>query len=606
MTLLSETAIFLAAAVVMVPIFKRLKLGAVLGFLAAGLIIGPWGLRFITEVESIMGFAEFGVVLLLFLVGLELQPSRLWALRRTVFGLGGLQVGGTAAAFGAIALAFGLTWQAALIVGVALSMNSTAFVLQLLAERKQLATRHGRTAFSISLFQDMAVIPMLAIIPLLVATESARADSPWLGALKAAAVIALVILGGRLLLRPVLKALAESGIQEIFTGGALLVVLGVALLMESVGLSMTLGAFLAGVLLADSEYRHEIEASIEPFKGLLLGLFFIAVGMSANLGLFASQPLQVIGAALGLMLLKAAILFPIGRLSGDRNEGSRSLAVLLCHAGEFAFVLFNVALVSRAMAPETVDFLIVVVTLSMALTPALFLFNENFVTPRLRSRGAPQFDAIPDEEEARVVIAGFGRVGQIVGRVLNARHVPFTALDISAEQVESVRRFGRKAYFGDAAKLDLLRAAKLEHAQTFVLAIDDVPSSILSAETVRKHFPHVTVIARARNRFHAHKLMELGVKLITRETFLSSLALAQETLESAGFPEVDARDTVARFRRHDEEVLLRQYAVHQDEDKLIQTSKEAIAELESLFDLDRDSPDEPKPVSPTELARSWK
>jgi len=606
MNLLSETAIFLAAAVVMVPIFKRLKLGAVLGFLAAGLIIGPWGLRFITEVESIMGFAEFGVVLLLFLIGLELQPSRLWALRRTVFGLGGLQVGGTAAAFGAIALAFGLTWQAALIVGVALSMNSTAFVLQLLAERKQLATRHGRTAFSISLFQDMAVIPMLAIIPLLVATESARADSPWLGALKAAAVIALVILGGRLLLRPVLKALAESGIQEIFTGGALLVVLGVALLMESVGLSMTLGAFLAGVLLADSEYRHEIEASIEPFKGLLLGLFFIAVGMSANLGLFASQPLQVIGAALGLMLLKAAILFPIGRLSGDRNEGSRSLAVLLCHAGEFAFVLFNVALVSRAMAPETVDFLIVVVTLSMALTPALFLFNENFVTPRLRSRGAPQFDAIPDEEEARVVIAGFGRVGQIVGRVLNARHVPFTALDISAEQVESVRRFGRKAYFGDAAKLDLLRAAKLEHAQTFVLAIDDVPSSILSAETVRKHFPHVTVIARARNRFHAHKLMELGVKLITRETFLSSLALAQETLESAGFPEVDARDTVARFRRHDEEVLLRQYAVHQDEDKLIQTSKEAIAELESLFDLDRDSPDEPKPVSPTELARSWK
>jgi len=606
MNLLSETAIFLAAAVVMVPIFRRLKLGAVLGFLAAGLIIGPWGLRFITEVESIMGFAELGVVLLLFLVGLELQPSRLWALRKTVFGLGGMQVAGTTAAFGAIALAFGLTWQAALIVGVALSMNSTAFVLQLLAERKQLATRHGRTAFSISLFQDMAVIPMLAIIPLLVATEGAHAANPWLGALKAAAVIALVIFGGRHLLRPVLKVLAESGIQEIFTGGALLVVLGVALLMESVGLSMTLGAFLAGVLLADSEYRHEIEASIEPFKGLLLGLFFIAVGMSANLGLFASQPLQVIGAALGLMLLKAAILFPIGRLSGDGNGGSRSLAVLLCHAGEFAFVLFNVALVSRAMAPETVDFLIVVVTLSMALTPVLFLFNENVVSPRLRPKVAPQFDAIPDEEEARVVIAGFGRVGQIIGRVLNARHVAFTALDISAEQVESVRRFGRKAYFGDAAKLDLLRAAKLEHAQIFVLAIDDVPSSILSAETVRKHFPHVTVIARARNRFHAHKLMELGVKLITRETFLSSLALAQEALESSGFSELDARDTVARFRRHDEEVLMRQYAVHQDEDKLIQTSKEAIAELESLFDLDRDAPDEPKPVSATELARSWR
>jgi glutathione-regulated potassium-efflux system ancillary protein KefC/glutathione-regulated potassium-efflux system protein KefB len=307
------------------------------------------------------------------------------------------------------------------------------------------------------------------------------------------------------------------------------------------------------------------------------------------------------------MLLKAAILFPIGRISGDGSDGSRSLAVLLCHAGEFAFVLFNMALVSGAMAPATVDFLVVVVTLSMALTPVLFLFNETVVTPRLRSKVAPQFDAIPDEEEARVVIAGFGRVGQIVGRVLNARHVPFTALDISAEQVESVRRFGRKAYFGDAAKLDLLRAAKLEHAKIFVLAIDDVPSSILSAETVRKHFPHVTVIARARNRFHAHKLMELGVRLITRETFLSSLALAQETLETAGFSEIDARDTVSRFRRHDEEVLLRQFAVHQDEDKLIQTSKEAIAELESLFDQDRDAPpDEPKAVSATELARSWK
>ncbi len=606
MNLLSETAVFLAAAVVMVPIFKRLKLGAVLGFLSAGLIIGPWGLRFITEVESILGFAELGVVLLLFLIGLELQPSRLRALRKPVFGLGGLQVAGTTVVLGAIALAFGLTWQAALIVGVALSMNSTAFVLQLLAERKQLATRHGRNAFSIALFQDMAVIPMLAIIPLLVATEGAHAENPWLGALKAVAVIALVIFGGRHLLRPVLKAIAESGIQEIFTGGALLVVLGVALLMESVGLSMTLGAFLAGVLLADSEYRHEIEASIEPFKGLLLGLFFIAVGMSANLGLFVSHPLQVIGAAVALMLVKAAILFPIGRLSGDGSDGSRSLAVLLCHAGEFAFVLLNLALFSRAMTSETVDFLIVVVTLSMALTPALFLFNENVLTPRLKGKTAPKFDAIPDSEEPRVVIAGFGRVGQIVGRVLNARRIPFTALDISADHVDSVRRFGRRAYFGDAAKLDLLRAAKVDSAEIFVLAIDDVEASTRSAELVRKHFPHVTVIARARNRFHAHNLMELGVKLITRETFLSSLAMAQETLEAAGFDEVDARDTVARFRRHDEEMLERQFAVRLDEDKLIQSSKEAIAELESLFDQDRDSPGEPRPMSATDLARSWK
>lgn len=606
MSLLSETAIFLAAAVVLVLIFKRLKLGAVLGYLSAGLIIGPWGLRFITEVESILGFAELGVVLLLFVIGLELQPSRLWVLRKSVFGLGGLQVSITTLAFAVIALAFGSPWQAALIIGVALSMNSTAFVLQLLAERKQLASRHGRSAFAISLFQDMSVIPMLAIIPLLVAGEDAHAINPWLGALKAAAVIAAVIVGGRYLLRPVLKAVAGSGIQEIFTAAALLVVLGVAVLMESVGLSMTLGAFLAGVLLADSEYRHEIEASIEPFKGLLLGLFFIAVGMSANLGLFLSHPWQVVGAALGLMVVKAAILYPIGKLSGDGPEGSRSLAVLLCHAGEFAFVLFHVALTSKVMTSETVDFLIVTVTLSMALTPLLFLLNENVITPRLRPKVEPRFDAIPDTEEPRVVIAGFGRVGQIVGRVLNARRVPFTALDISADHVDTVRRFGRQAYFGDASKLELLRAAKLDQAEIFVLAIDDVEASIRSVETVRKHFPHVKIIARARDRFHAHNLMELGVKLITRETFLSSLSMAQETLEGIGFSEVDARDTVARFRRHDEEVLLRQFAVRQDEAQLIQTSKDAIVELASLFEQDRDTGSASGEPSPADLARSWR
>jgi voltage-gated potassium channel Kch len=369
---------------------------------------------------------------------------------------------------------------------------------------------------------------------------------------------------------------------------------------------MTLGAFLAGVLLADSEYRHEIEASIEPFKGLLLGLFFIAVGMSANLGLFLSHPLQIVGAALGLMLVKAAILYPIGRLSGDAPEGSRALAVLLCHAGEFAFVLFHEALAAKVLPSATVDFLIVAVTLSMALTPVLFLANENFVAPRLRPKVVPRFDTIPDTEEPRVVIAGFGRVGQIVGRVLNARRVPFTALDISADHVETVRRFGRKAYFGDASRLELLRAAKLDQAEIFVLAIDSVEASIRAVETVRKHFPHVKIIARARDRFHAHQLMDLGVKPITRETFLSSLAMAQETLESIGFSPVEARETVARFRRHDEDVLLRQFAVHQDEAQLIQTTKDAIVELESLFEQDQDGEAGSVPASAVDLARSWK
>ena len=607
MTLLTEAFVFLAAAVVLVPLFKRLRLGAVLGFLAAGLVIGPWGLRLVTEVEGTMDFAELGVVLLLFIIGLELQPSRLWVLRKAVFGLGAFQVGATALVIGAAAYAFGLGLAAAVVVGVVLSMNSTPFVLQLLAERGQLTTRHGRSAFAISLFQDMAVIPLLAVIPLMMAGESLETGNPLTSVFEAFGMIGLVIVGGRHLLRPVLRLVAKAQIQEIFTGCALLVVIGTALLMTSVGLSMTLGAFLAGVLLADSEYRHEIEASIEPFKGLLLGLFFISVGMSANLGLLVSHPVAVVGAALALMLVKALILIPVGRLSGDSRDGTRSLAVLLCHAGEFAFVLFNVALANRVLPRDTVEFLVVVVTVSMALTPALYLLNEALMARSRARRPARAFDSIPEGEHPRVIIAGFGRVGQIVGRVLNARHIPFTALDISADQIESVRRFGRQAYFGDASKLDLLRAAHTEEAELFVLAIDDVAGSVRTAEMVRKHFPHVTIHARARNRFHAHKLMDLGIKPIIRETYASSLEMAEGLLGALGFAAADARNTIERFRRHDEETLVRQYAVHTDEAKLIQTSKEAAAELDGVFDSDRDPASENTvPMSAADLARSWK
>jgi glutathione-regulated potassium-efflux system ancillary protein KefC/glutathione-regulated potassium-efflux system protein KefB len=603
-SLLAEVAVFLAAAVLTVPVFKKLRLGAVLGFLAAGLAIGPWGLRLVTDVDSILHFAELGVVLLLFIIGLELQPSRLRALRKPVFGLGGAQVAVTTLLLGGIALAFDQSWQAALVIGVGLSLNSTAFILQLLAERRQLTTRHGRSAFAIALFQDMAVIPMLAAVPLLAAHELQGAAQPWVGALKAAAVIAGVVVGGRRLLRPVLGVVARTQIQEIFTGAALLVVLGVALLMESVGLSMTLGAFLAGVLLADSEYRHEIEASIEPFKGLLLGLFFIAVGMGVNVGLLLEHPVPVIGVTVALMTLKGTILYVLGLRTGHGHAGARSLAAVAAHAGEFAFVLFAIALTTGVVAPPLHDFLVMVVTLSLALTPVVFLVNENVVTPRLPGRPLVEFDAIPDHEEPQVVIAGFGRVGQIVGRVLNARRIPFTALDASAAQVDTIRRFGRQAYFGDASKLELLRAAKVDRARIFVLAIDDVPASVRAAELVRRHFPHVEIHARARNRFHAHKLMELGVKLITRETFLSSLAMAEAVLGGLGFDEQEARDTIVRFRRHDEDVLQRQFAVHRDETQLIQTSKEALAELETLFDSDREA--QAKQPSAIELARSWK
>ncbi len=607
MQLLTETAVFLAAAVVTVPIFRKLKLGAVLGFLAAGLVIGPWGLRFVTEVESILQFAELGVVLLLFVIGLELQPSRLWALRRPVFGLGGVQVGVTTVLVGGIAYAYGFVWQAALVTGFALAMNSTAFVLQLLGERKQLGTRHGRSAFAIALFQDISVIPLLALVPLLVAHESAQATNPWWGAGKAVLVIAGVIFGGRHLLRPVLKAVAGSGIQEVFTAAALLVVIGTALLMEATGLSMTLGAFLAGVLLADSEYRHEIEASIEPFKGLLLGLFFIAVGMSANLGLLASHPFAVIGAALGLMAVKAAVLAGLGAATGHGAASTRSLAVLLAHAGEFAFVLFGVAASAGLLDAAQNDFLIMTVTLSMALTPVFFLLNENVLGPWLARGVPPKFDEI-DDEATPIIVAGIGRVGQIVTRVLNARKIPYTALDIDANQVDVVRRFGRKAYYGDVSKLDLLRAAKADRARILVLAIDNVEASARTAALARKHFPHLEIHARARNRIHALELRELGVKVITRETFASALEMAESTLVAAGLAPEVAGDTIARFRRHDEDVLERQYAVHRDEDRLVQTSQEAARELEGLFDSDRSDGGavEASAEDPLALARGWR
>ena len=586
--LLTEAAIFLFAAVVAVPIFRRLKLGAVLGYLAAGLAIGPWGLKLVTDVDNIMHFAELGVVLLLFIIGLELQPSRLWVLRKPVFGLGGAQVALTGLVLGAAAYALGLTWQAALVTGLGLAMSSTAFVLQVLAERNELKTRHGRSSFAILLFQDLSVIPLLALIPLLGASHAVEDPGPaWRSALIAVAVIAGVIAGGRLLLRPVLVAIAASRIQEIFTAAALLVVIGVSLLMYGVGLSMSLGAFLAGVLLADSEFRHELEANIEPFKGLLLGLFFISVGMSVDMGLLAAKPLAILGAVLGLMAVKAGLLFGLGRFAGHSAESSRNLAVALSQGGEFAFVLFGLAAGSAIMPAREVDFLVLVVTLSMALTPLVLLANDALARRLAASRSERPFDQI-EAEDSQVIIAGFGRVGQIVGRILAVRRIPFTALDASPEQVETVRRFGSKVYYGDASRLDLLTAARADKARLLVLAIDDVEASIRTAETVRRHFPDLKLYARARNRFHAHRLMDLGAELIERETFLGSLALARSVLEALGTQPWEAEQTVARFKAHDERTLERQHAVYHDETQYIQTSRDAAAELQGLFESDRE------------------
>ena len=580
--MLSQVMIFLAAAVLLVPLCSRLALGAVLGYLVAGMLIGPAGFSLVSDVETILHVSEFGVVLLLFIIGLELQPSRLWVLRRPVFGLGTAQVTATGAVLAGLGYWFGLGWQAALVAGLGLAMSSTAFVMQTLAEKGQLTTLHGREAFAILLFQDLAVIPLLALLPLLGAGGSGTHPG-WQTALKAVAIIVAVVAASRTVIRPLFRIVITFGGREIFTATALLLVIGTSLLMVWAGLSMSLGAFLAGVLLADSEYRHELEAVIEPFKGLLLGLFFMAVGMSANIGLVASQPITVIGLVFLLLTVKAAVLFLISRTIGTAPDPARKLALALAQGGEFAFVLFGLAETYSIFDKSTADLLIVVVTLSMLLSPMLLMLDEKVLAPWLDSKAEPEYDTIVGDEHP-VVIAGYGRVGQMISRVLYSRRIPFTALEVSAQQVDFVRKFGSKIYFGDASRIDLLYAAKVGKAKLFVLAIDDIDASLKTAEMVRKHFPHVPIYARARNRFHAYKLMDLGVKAVIRETLFSSLELSRDVLEGLGFPETEATRTVTTFRAFDEKLLLQQYAVYQDETQLIQTSKQATDELRSLFE----------------------
>lgn len=582
MSTLSETAIFLVAAVATVPLFKRLGLGAVLGYLAAGLAIGPWGFGLVKDVESILHFAELGVVFLLFVIGLELQPRRLWALRKPVFGLGGAQVALTSAILSGIGLLFGLDLTTAIVVGLGLAMSSTAFALQTLAEKNQLTTQHGRSAFSILLFQDVSVIPLLAIIPLLGAGENRSVDFFAIG--QAFAVIAGVAVVGHYLTRPFFRAIAKSRVNELFTASALLVVIGTALLMEHVGLSMALGSFLAGVLLADSEFRHEIEANIEPFKGLLLGLFFIAVGMAVDVGVIFRETLLVTVLVVGLMVIKFSVLYALGRWYRNDNNAALRLGATISQGGEFAFVLFGVAVSANAMVKELADLLIVVVTLSMAVTPLLF----NVVERMTATRGvetAPSYDAIENHGHP-VIVAGFGRFGQIVTRVLGTLNISFTAMDRNFEQVDFVRKFGGTVYFGDASRLDLLRAAGIEDARLFVLAIDDADASIRTAEAVKRHYPKLKILARARNRQHAYQLKDIGVEFVVRETLHSSLALTTELLKELGYKDERAKSIVARFAQHDQKLFEHQRQFYRDEERIIASVKQASKELEDLFELD--------------------
>lgn len=589
--MLTTSAIFLAAAVVAVTLFHRLGLGSVLGYLAAGALIGPSGLGLAHEVDGTMHFAEFGVVLLLFLIGLELQPSRLWKMRHAVFVLGGAQVLATALAVGLGAFTLGTSRNAAIAIGVAFAMSSTALATQLLSEKHELAAAHGRMAFGILLFQDVAAIPALALIPLLGTAKEASTRSPAAQIALVVGVITLLVVAGRFLLRPAFRLVAQAHSHELSTASGLLVVVGTAMVMHAVGLSMALGAFIAGVLLADSEYRHELEANIEPFKGLLLGLFFMAVGMSANLRVLIARPAAVFGLVVAVIAVKFVVLLVLARVARHSLRAGTSLGVSISQGGEFAFVIFTVAEGASVLSRATVELLVLVVTLSMVMTPLLFQLRDAIVQRMDAGTDKREFDTIQDDG-SRVIIAGFGRFGQIVGRILRLKRIPFTALDASATHVDFLRRFGNRIYYGDASRVDLLRAAHAERASVFVLAIDDFEASMRTLKTVQEHFPHLRVVARARNRQHAYALLGAGVETVIRENFAGSLEASRLTLEEVGFTTEQARATVRRFARYDEDMVRKTYTLRDDEKALIESAKTYSAELERIFQEDERAPAE--------------
>lgn len=584
MSFMHEAVIFLVASVIGVALFKRFGLGTVLGYLVAGVVIGPSGLKLVGDVDSVMRTSELGVVLLLFVIGLELQPNRLWAMRGHVFGLGSVQMGVTTLAFTLILALFGLPPVTAFVIGFAFSLSSTALAVQALAERNQLAAQHGRIAFGILLFQDVAAIPFLAVVPFLAGAGGEGATL--VGVLKVLGTFAGMVVASRVVLRPALKAIAGLHVPELFTASALLVVVGTALLMEFIGLSATLGAFLAGVLLADSEYRHELEADIAPFKGLLLGLFFMSVGMSINLNLAAQQPLLMVGLVLGLVLIKGAVLFGIGSWRTKDRLASLRLAIATSQGGEFAFVVVKLATDTKLVWTELEHLVVFVVGASLATTPLFFALFERLIAPRLAPVKNRDFDKLDSSEDPPVLIAGFGRVGQVVGRVLSARKIRFVALDASPDHVDFVRRFGNKVFYGDASRLELLEAAGAAKARVFVVAIDDVKASLETVRMVQKHFPHLAIIARARNRQHAYELRAMGVEQLFRETFVSSLEMTQAVLQQLGLPFSEAHRTMEIFRAMDEKLLEDSFHLRGDLPSLQKKASTARDELEKLFEAD--------------------
>lgn len=591
-TWLINSFVYLSAAVIAVPLSRALGLGSIIGYLAAGIAIGPWGLGLVTNVDDILHFAEFGVVLMLFLVGLELEPKRLWSLRRPIFGWGTAQVLGCTAAIFAAAWALGTPWEIALVAALGLALSSTAIALQVIGERSLLPTNSGQAAFSILLFQDVAVIPVLALLPLLGGISgSEMAQDPMdraQTAIKIIAVVLSIVVGGRLALRPLFRWIARSKTPEIFTAASLLLVVGIASLMQLVGLSMALGAFLGGVLLAESEYRRELETNLEPFKGLLLGLFFIAVGMGIDFGVLMHDPLRMAAIVAGFLLVKLLVIYGLARAMDLPFQERPVFTLLLAQGGEFAFVVFQAAVGARVFSAEVASLLIGAVTLSMLASPLLLVAVDKWLLPRYARNGKPTLQEISEPQDAQVILAGFGRYGQIIGRLLLAQGVSTTVLDNDAQMIEAARTQGYQVHYGDPTRLDLLRIAGADQARVLVIAVNSVDASLAIVDLAEQHFPHLQLVVRARDVAHWNALRARGVQRIEREMFEGSLKSSLSVLELLGQTPQEAHRAVNRFRTHNLALLEKMHPHHKDRAKMIAVAKQGRQELEDQMARERE------------------
>jgi len=579
-SLLTAGVVYLFAAVIAVPIAARLGIGAVLGYLLAGIAIGPWGLGFISDVDEILHFSELGVVFLMFIIGLELKPSKLWELRRSIFGVGAAQVILSAAVLGGLLLLTDFSWQAAAIGGIGLAMSSTALALQLMRDKGMNHNESGQLGFSVLLFQDLAVIPALALVPLLAGGDSGHTD--WMKVGMKVLAFGGMLIGGRYLLRPIFRFIAASGVREVFTAAALLLVLGSALFMDALGLSMALGTFIAGILLAESEYRHELEIAIDPFKGLLLGLFFISVGMALNLGVLYTHIVEILAGVVILVAVKVAVLYLLSRIYGLRSSERLQFSTVLSQGGEFAFVLFSAASSAKLFSGDQMPLLLVTVTLSMMTTPLLMQGVDKILERRFNEVDDSAEKPFVEDDKPQVIVVGFGRFGQVVARLLMANQKRITVLERDISAVSLMRKYGYKVYYGDATELELLRAAGAETAQSIVITCNGPEDAMEIVHLCQHHFPHLQILARARGRVEAHELLQAGVSQFSRETFSSALELGRKTLMTLGMHPHQAFRAQQHFRRLDMRMLRELMPNHSDSQQISRV-KEARRELEDIF-----------------------